>query len=80
MQDIEQRSKEIRDKLKGRKYVDDKNGQTAAQKGDNVVLASELPQPNRVLGRNSIMTRDFHENRLNVILDDQQVVENVYYG
>ncbi|KAL0077544.1 hypothetical protein J3Q64DRAFT_1768186 [Phycomyces blakesleeanus] len=39
----------------------------------------ELPKPYRLLAPGSIMTRDFNPNRLNVFIDEEKVVTNVYY-
>lgn len=40
----------------------------------------DLPAYNRVLSPNSLMTRDFQPDRLNVHIDDNRKVERVYYG
>ena len=40
----------------------------------------DLPAYNRVLLPNSIMTRDYQIDRLNVHIDDNRKVERVYYG
>lgn len=41
---------------------------------------SELPESHRVLPPNAPMTRDYRVDRLNVFIDENSKIENVYYG
>ncbi|KAI9013916.1 hypothetical protein CLU79DRAFT_767569 [Phycomyces nitens] len=60
------------------KTIVDKDDETTVSSCD-VFYEADLPEPYRVLGPGSIMTRDFIPNRLNVFVDDNKIVTNVYY-
>lgn len=81
-ENLQKRSQEWATKIKGKRFVNDKNDTNVKRDDDDqdTVYASQLPDHNRVVGRHSIMTRDFRPERLNVILNDDQIVESVYYG
>ncbi|OAD65849.1 hypothetical protein PHYBLDRAFT_119786 [Phycomyces blakesleeanus NRRL 1555(-)] len=54
-------------------------GKTILGEDEETTLSSKLPKPYRLLAPGSIMTRDFNPNRLNVFIDEEKVVTNVYY-
>lgn len=56
-------------------------GSTAMEPEKGTFLkASELPQPNRILPPNSMMTRDFNPLRLNVFLNNRMDVIRIVCG
>ncbi|KAG0163729.1 hypothetical protein DFQ28_003313 [Apophysomyces sp. BC1034] len=72
---------EWKEKLMGKLILDDEEEAVeCAELPENVVRKSELPKPNRVLSENSPMTMDYRYNRLNVILDGDNKVSQVYYA
>ncbi|KAG2196482.1 hypothetical protein INT46_001227 [Mucor plumbeus] len=71
-------SHEWEKKLIGKILLDDNTEHSFSN--DEVVRMKDLPAYNRVLLPNSIMTRDYQIDRLNVHIDDNRKVERVYYG
>lgn len=55
--------------------LQDAVGQPITDLGDEA-----LPEPVRVMGPDSAMTMDFRPERLNVILDRQQIIQRIYCG
>ena len=66
-----------------KRYTDLLVGQTLvadASSTKNTVAHSELPAKRRICPPGSMMTRDFHEDRLNVFTDDNDKVTHVTLG
>ncbi|GAB5589145.1 hypothetical protein Unana1_04045 [Umbelopsis nana] len=72
----DERTKEWHSKLVGKTLITDKEAGLA----DQVFHIQDLPQPNRVLGPDSLMTRDYYPERLNVIVDNSNKVTNVHFS
>ncbi|KAL0073239.1 hypothetical protein J3Q64DRAFT_1758406 [Phycomyces blakesleeanus] len=67
-----------RDKLVGKFILE--NDEATSLSSDEYVRHSDLPQPNRVLPPNSIMTMDYRPDRLNIRIDKTKRVMGVNYG
>ncbi|KAJ8655461.1 hypothetical protein O0I10_008955 [Lichtheimia ornata] len=67
---------EWKERLLGKKYVENDEMHVEGQ----TFPRSQLPPVNRVLPPGAPATRDYVPNRLNVILDDADIVTSVYYA
>jgi len=64
------------EKLIGKKYVDG----DVATRDENTFTRSSLPKPSRVCKPGGMFTMDYNTDRLNVHLDDNDVVTHVTMG
>ncbi|KAI9282665.1 hypothetical protein BY458DRAFT_496930 [Sporodiniella umbellata] len=67
-----------KNKLVGKIILEDDKEITLSE--EKYIRMKELPQPNRVLKRDSICTRDYREDRLNIHVTDEMEVTRVNYG
>ncbi|KAI9331392.1 hypothetical protein BD770DRAFT_403531 [Pilaira anomala] len=67
-----------RDKLFGKVILND-DEQTGLA-ADEYIRKKDLPQPNRILPPNSIMTMDYRPDRLNIHVDHTMRVTSVNQG
>ncbi|GAB5593384.1 hypothetical protein Unana1_08284 [Umbelopsis nana] len=72
----DEKTKEWHSKLVGKTLITDKE----AGLSDQVFRIKDLPQPNRVLKSDSVMTMDYRPERLNVIVDNSNKVTNVHFS
>jgi uncharacterized membrane protein len=61
----------------GRKLV--RQGQEAVAAADDI-LERDLPQPYRIFGPNAMGDMMFNPERLNIVVDDKNVITRVYWG
>ncbi|CAN6608702.1 hypothetical protein TRVA0_003S04874 [Trichomonascus vanleenenianus] len=69
-------SEEWQHKLMGKYLIRHTKGKTEHDE----VLESELPNPHRVVTKGVILTHDSNPDRMNVVLDDDDMIEKVYFG
>ncbi|KKA26303.1 hypothetical protein TD95_001770 [Thielaviopsis punctulata] len=53
---------------------------TENSSSETVFAVKDLPEVHRIIQPGQNVTRDLNENRLNVCLDGDGLVHNVYYG
>ncbi|KAH8555631.1 hypothetical protein BGW37DRAFT_477979 [Umbelopsis sp. PMI_123] len=66
------------DKLIGKTLIE--NDQATDLSDDQTFLVKNLPQPFRVVKRDSMVTMDFRPERMNVHIDDNNKVTGVYFS
>lgn len=58
----------------GKKYVDDTKNAYNGSMNDAILLQSQLPENTRILHQDSIYTADYRPDRLNLHLDEHDIV------
>ncbi len=64
----------------GQKYVDDSNvnenvnGELPIDQTESVVLKSSLPQNTRIISEGTMYTLDMDKNRLNLYIDENNII------
>lgn len=90
------RTEEWTNKLVGKKLHEEQNNETVSpwpfeirlttiglsltQPHGQFFAKTELPEKHRVIAPGQMVTRDFHEDRLNVHVDEEGTVSHVTYG
>ncbi|KAK2608499.1 hypothetical protein QQS21_002961 [Conoideocrella luteorostrata] len=67
------KTEEWQNKLVGKKLHDSEHNET-------MFCKKELPEHHRIIAPGQMVTRDFHENRLNVHVDESGTVTHVQHG
>ncbi|PHH65037.1 hypothetical protein CDD81_3435 [Ophiocordyceps australis] len=57
-------------------------GKTISETESNATMfcKTDLPEKHRIVGPEQMMTRDYHEDRLNVFIDNDGTVTHVSHG
>lgn len=58
----------------GKKYIDDRDQSTAQSDPSKEVRHTELPEGTRIIHPDDMVTMDFREDRLNLYVDDNDIV------
>ncbi|KAG9290432.1 hypothetical protein G9A89_007163 [Geosiphon pyriformis] len=66
--------------LIGKQFVPENESVPTGVPTEQIIRKSDLPSKHRVLGPNAITTRDFIQDRLNVHVDNSNVIKSVNIG
>ncbi|PHH89728.1 hypothetical protein CDD83_5425 [Cordyceps sp. RAO-2017] len=69
---------EWRNKLVGKTLLAPESAETTSS--ETMFREHDLPRPYRVVWPGRLLTRDMDEGRLNVVVDEDRSVTNVWYG